>query len=128
MDGSIVVNDKPTISSYNHALYMAEKTQGTLDVNGGDIISTDRTAMRLEGNGESSIDNAKVFGKNAGKNAIVNAVPSSTGELKIGSSSEISNEVANQAAQAISWKGSGTIYISGGTTVEGRCLSLWGIC
>ena len=125
MDGTIVVNDAPTISCYNHALYMSQDNNGNLDINGGHIISSGRTAIRTEGNGATTIDNAEVLSPTVSKNAIINEIRTSLGSLTINSNSVISNNVEGATNQAIRWKGVGSITIKGNTEVARRRKYRW---
>lgn len=119
--GNIVVNDNPTISGVSHAMVMINEYSGELDINGGKIISTERGALRLEGKGAVTIDNAEVIAERGNKNAIVCDNEKGGGSLTISGNTKISvvAESDENNTTAISWGSPGKITINKGVIVEG---------
>lgn len=119
--GNIVVNDNATISGVSHAMVMINEYSGELDINGGKIISTERGALRLEGNGAVTIDNAQIIAQKGNKNAIVCDTEKGGGSLTIGGNTKILAVVESDEnnTTAISWGSPGKITINKGVIVEG---------
>ncbi len=117
--GNIVVNDSPTLSGGSHAIYMKENYNGQLDINGGYITSTLRSAITLAGNGATTIDNAQIFTKVQGKNAILSDSVGQTGTLTISGNTKISNVAESGNTCAISYGSTGKLTINAGVVIEG---------
>ncbi len=106
-------------------IYMSQDYNGNLDINGGQVISTGGSAVRIEGNGATTVDNTKVSANTLSKMAIYNNMGESTGTLTVGSSSVISNTVNKQNQAAITLSSIDDVTITGNTEVDRWRKACW---
>ena len=107
--------------SFPRAEYPPEeyKSTGTVNIQGGYIVATERGAIRLEGNGSITINNAKVIAIRNDKNAIVKEKPCSS-SIIIEGNSVIANGMVNantSQSSACNIHGIGNLTLRGNTIV-----------